>query len=35
MVAVDLGSMRSNLSLRHLADGVSEARVLGRQIQVH
>jgi hypothetical protein len=27
--------MRSNHPLRHFADGVSEACVLGRQIQVH
>jgi hypothetical protein len=30
MVAVDLFGMRPNYSLRHFADGVSEARVLGR-----
>ncbi len=35
MVAIDLGGVRSNLPLRHLSDGVSEVRMVGRQIQVH
>ena len=35
MVAIDLFGMRPHRSLRELAYGISEARVLGRQIQVH